>query len=184
MTILLEQLGAPRETKGATLAGANWRPLRPDANHGLRESTFSSNTSLIDASGPVLIASGRDVEMSRSAWFFKVAHHISDLARLSEGWDSYGAQPLNVRAAQSTLEFLSSVSPVISQGPAVSLTPEGGLICEWRRERADLVVECDPDGELTFYWSDGGSGQEREGKWEGKVDSASLLVKLLWDVGR
>lgn len=179
MTILLEELGAPGETKGATLAGANWRPLGPEGIHNRRESTFSSSQYLIDVSGPVLIGQSRDVGISRNAWLLPVVQRISDLARLPEGWDSYGARPLRVRAAQSTLEFLSSVSPVTSQGPAVSLTPEGGLICEWRRGSVSLVVECDPDGELSFYWSDDASEQEREGK----VDTA-LLVKLLWDVGR
>ena len=183
MTVILEGMapGAAGRTTGATLEGARWVVVSPNSAYGLRQGAFSSSSKLIDASGPVRIVAIPDAQpLAASGWLEAAVHRISDLVELPENWDSYGGFPASAQAARAMLRFLSSLSKIVSDGPAISSTPEGGLACEWRRERAQLIVEFDDGGLLCFYWTDERTGEEVEG---GIRNSSSLLTHL-WSVAR
>jgi hypothetical protein len=129
------------------------------------------------ASREVLSPSGTEWEVQFDAhWLGAILRRISALSHLPRGWDSYGGERLQPGAVGSLLMLLTSFQHVIQTEPSVSLTTEGGLLCEWDGRDASLELTANPDGSTHVYFSEPLSGRE----WEGTVTECSLLEKWLW----
>jgi hypothetical protein len=93
--------------------------------------------------------------VQRPTWTTPVADEIERLACLPEGWDSYGARPLQFKAALLGVELLTGLCNGGIPRPHMSVTPDGGLQAEWSRDQRDVVLEITPDAEITASVVDG-----------------------------
>lgn len=126
----------------------------------------------------VLPAGGSGARGVRLAapWLPGIVRRISELMMRPEGWDSYGAQPLNPDAIMPFARLVLEFGSVIQQPPRLSLTSEGGLLSEWGDDQVSLEFESYGDRPARVYYLDSASGQE----WEGPASECVLLEKWMW----
>jgi hypothetical protein len=74
----------------------------------------------------------------------KVRARLKELLDLSEGWDSYGADPIDPRAVDGAWRVLE----VLEQEPAVIPCVDGGVQLEWHRAMIDLEIRITPTGDI------------------------------------
>lgn len=109
-------------------------------------------------------------------WLPNVYRRIDQLARRSEGWDSYGGNALNADAAETLLDLVLRLNFAIQSEPTVSLTGEGGLVAEWSGPQASLELLVNPEAETSVYYHDAAGNRE----WEMPVSQCNMLDKWLW----
>ena len=112
------------------------------------------------------------------AWLSDLQQQLGQLLQLSEGWDSYSAEPISRHAAWEVLRFLS-VAPAISPSPALVPVNDGSLQLEWHREQIDLEIRFCADGRIEAFFEDLQTGDEweREG-WGALSDIQRTLYRL------
>lgn len=72
-----------------------------------------------------------------------------------EGWNGYGAKPLNPDAYQNAKLFLEAL-PTTAPSPEVSADPDGDVALDWIfGHRKALTVSIGPTGRCTFAWMRG-----------------------------
>jgi hypothetical protein len=135
-----------------------------------RSSAVATSHEVLPASG-----SARDVAFV-PPWLPDVARRIIELSRRRDGWDSYGARGLQEGAVEPVIRLLVDLGSVIQSPPSVSLTVDGGLVCEWNSGGASLEFTSSPTGESRIYYCEELSGRE----WEGPAAESVWLEKWLW----
>ena len=108
-------------------------------------------------------------------WLGDVLHRIEELSHRTEGWDSYGGEPLSEDAANALLATLLRLSPFIQSKPAISLSNEGGLVAEWESSQSSLELVA-TGREVSVYYSEEASNRE----WEMPAAQCQQLDKWLW----
>ena len=79
---------------------------------------------------------------------------IRDEARV-EGWNGYGARPLNPDAYQNAKLFLAALPPT-APVPEVSADPDGDVALDWIfGPQKALSISIGPTGRCTFAWMRG-----------------------------
>jgi hypothetical protein len=109
------------------------------------------------------------------SWLPAALRRIVDLSYRPEGWDSYDAAALKPHAITGAIELFAEYGLRIQTDPAISLTPDGGLLLEWENDEASLEYSVSSSGSGSVYYSDN-SGRE----WDGPVNDCTLLEKWLW----
>lgn len=111
-------------------------------------------------------------------WARTLEDRLSKLLYLRPDWDSYGAQPIQAKAADQAVTLLLGVMNDRSPTPSVVPTSAGGVQLEWHVQEIDLEIEINPAGNVTAFSRDGRSGIE----WEDLLPNA--LPRLRESISR
>jgi len=88
---------------------------------------------------------------------------FADLLKLPANWDSYGAERVDPRIAESALDFLESLANHLPlRRPELHPTRSGGVLITWRAGSAELEVELLSPDAGSFVFEDSSSGEEAE----------------------
>lgn len=109
-------------------------------------------------------------------WAATVERRVRELSTLREGWDSYGATPLTPKAVAMVSMALMEIDPYIQRPPQVSMTVDGGLLCEWESAEASLGLTVTGDGRIEVYYCEASTGRE----FEGPVADLEAIGKFFW----
>lgn len=109
------------------------------------------------------------------AWIGDVLRRIEELSQRTEGWDSYGGEPLSEDAANALLDILLTLSPFIQSEPTVSLSNEGGLVAEWESSQSSLELVATGSSVGVYYCEEAGSRE-----WDMPAAQCQQLDKWLW----
>jgi hypothetical protein len=90
-------------------------------------------------------------EVAMSAWFADVGDQLANLSRLTLGWDSYRALPLDRERAEAAMSFLVSFLERDSEPPSLIPLADGGLQLEWHSGGVDVEVAFPRDEEPEVY---------------------------------
>ncbi len=101
-------------------------------------------------------------EGDEPAWFRKLVEDVTALLQLPEGWNSYAARPIDVRATDATLGLLSATMQPNTPGPAVVPMSRGDIQLEWHLGGMDIEVVVPAQGPARVWYEDVRSGVERE----------------------
>jgi len=110
-------------------------------------------------------------------WLYAILHRLQALGSMPENWDSYGGSPTTFDATFAALRFMAEFLSEQSKEPTIVPATSGGVQLEWHRLAGDLEVAFGPDGTMSAYFVDAGSGDE----WEmeaGKIDSRQLAAAV------
>lgn len=73
-------------------------------------------------------------------WQIEVQKSLFDFAKLSEGWDSYGAPPIGWQAGLFALSVLNDFMRPRTPIPQVVPSTAGGIQLEWHQKGVDLEL--------------------------------------------
>ena len=93
---------------------------------------------------------------SRS-WLNAIKSKILKLRDLKAGWDSYGANPVDIDSIETAIQLVCELAAVTGIcEPAVSATPSGhaALTWSWKSGTRELEIEMLPTGKLQYCFSD------------------------------
>lgn len=110
------------------------------------------------------------------AWAEGVWSRVAELSALPRGWDSYGALPIQRAAVVSLRDSLDAVRSSVNSAPSISMSTDGGLICEWDGPEQAVTLNIDGMGVVSVHHEDMTSGSE----WEGPFDEVEDLEKKVW----
>ena len=94
-------------------------------------------------------------------WLRSAQRKISELAQLSENWDSYGSRSIQRPAIEQAAEVLACLSNLDLSDPQIFPVPGGGIQLEFRQDSRELEIEILPDGSIEFLMVE--DGKMREG---------------------
>jgi hypothetical protein len=80
---------------------------------------------------------------------------LSYLLSLPEGWDSYGAQPVQRDLAERALDVIRLLLEARVPEPSIVPTPMGGIQLEWHVNDMDFEVTVESQFALEFYFHHG-----------------------------
>lgn len=145
-----------------------WRRFGHRAGVRLPTSAMSAREIL-----PVSSSNATDIV---PAWAASLQQRIVQLARRSDGWDSYGARALQRSAIIEFYDVLDYLAHAVQSEPIVSLTTEGGLVASWENAQGCLEITVDPGQIPLISYEDAVKGTE----WDGPLRACSLVEKWLW----
>lgn len=94
-------------------------------------------------------------------WYRPIVARITDLLRLRDNWDSYGASAPSLSAAQAMLDVLNSVMSTKTPAPFIAPSPDGHFQAEWHIHGIDLEVEVMSPTKIEVFYV-GPDGQWHE----------------------
>jgi hypothetical protein len=153
-----------RRTVVGTEKRMKYVPLRRDAWNALSARDVRS-------AEPVVVRASSSEEWAPHMW-----SRVVELSTLPRGWDSYGALPLQQAAIEALRDTIAELSDSINSAPALSLTTDGGLHCEWIGAEHSVTLTIDGSGAVSVLHEHAPSGVE----WEGPLDEALDLEKKVW----
>jgi hypothetical protein len=109
------------------------------------------------------------------AWLGDVHRRIEELSQRTEGWDSYGGEPLSEDSANALLAVLRLLSPFIQSEPVISLGNDGGLVAEWESSQSSLELVA-TGSKVGVYYCEEATNQE----WDMPALQCQQLDKWLW----
>ena len=83
-----------------------------------------------------------------------ISQRIDELRELPADWDSYGAEPVADKAAETAMDVLTGFCLDGVMMPTIVPTSSGGLQAEWHIADADLEIEFCPDGRMNLVFED------------------------------
>jgi hypothetical protein len=175
MSIDLEDRPASSEA----LSDAQWRPrgTRPP-----RSGRFGSRTDITSAPRLVSIPFGHDALVFSEpppAWSRDLLAGISKLGELEEGWDSYGARPVDPNCAVAAVGLLFFLLGPNTPKPYIVPTNRGGLQFEWHRNGIDLEIEIRSPSRLQVTFQDERTEEETELALTGNLRPLLRLMERL-----
>ena len=94
---------------------------------------------------------------------------LRPLERLRDGWDSYGARPIDPQTLGRARDFLLDlVTQVGRDRPHVFIAPtvQGGISLEWQSGPKELSVRFTPtEWVIDAFWANDETGTEQEFRW-------------------
>lgn len=106
-------------------------------------------------------------------WLSPIASRLVTVINLPEGWDSYGAQQVDVSMLPATINLLANIMRETTLMPAIVPTQRGGIQLEWHARGIDLEVEVLSQGHFAVLYEN-----EKEGvEWEREFSSDLTLLK-------
>jgi hypothetical protein len=114
-------------------------------------------------------------------WFKEAIDRISELARLQEGWDSYGATRVTNAAISQARFLLSNLDVEDLPRPHIAALSDGGVGFHWRIADRDLEIEIEPNGAMHYLTTIVGEepGDAEDAKFPSDVQTA-----LNWTIRR
>jgi hypothetical protein len=113
-------------------------------------------------------------------WVSEATERLNHLLTLPYGWDGFGAEPVRLRTAQSTLELLKKVLWRDAPLPQFAATVDGGIQLEWYRPSLLVSITVERGQRPNLYFRD----NESEVSWEGVLGQEPVnLDKLLAHIG-
>ena len=114
-------------------------------------------------------------------------HRLAEMAALPQGWDSYDADPPSPVALATARGLLLHVVRRLGARAGDRVKPfavapfDGGVQLEWRATHAEIEIDVDAEGDLSYLYVDNGSAERRfeEGEgldWRAAID---LVAKVL-----
>jgi len=101
---------------------------------------------------------------------------LENLRALPLNWDSYGGQPMSLRALQATRQLAEFLALEGWPWPVLVPRADGGIALEWDAPRAELVIELtatdDPLRDATALFADDESGDQ----WEDRLATAERRI--------
>lgn len=80
-----------------------------------------------------------------------ITAELDALKNLREGWDTYGAPPINHEVIDYALRVYAHAAIQTSRVPSVVPTVAGGVQFEWHSSRADVEIEIVSAGEIDVF---------------------------------
>lgn len=92
--------------------------------------------------------SATHLTISRDSIILTVTEKILEFADLESDWDSYGAQPISLKAVQKAIKLISNIADQFYNTKGEKIRPfdiaprsDGGVQFEWRSAKGSLEVE-------------------------------------------
>jgi hypothetical protein len=90
---------------------------------------------------------------------------LAELAGLEEGWDGYGARPIDRRALVVAAAVLKNTARTGMGAPEIFPVPTGGVQLEWVIGTMELEFEIEPGGaSAVFVGDDSSTGRRFDGE--------------------
>ena len=145
-------------------------------------SALARQTSGITTSVPISEAIAKPERIARSStpvlsnfpepnWLDSVAHQITNIIELSEGWDGFRAGPIRRDVIDFAIHVLSEIMSRNTPAPHITPMSHEGLMIEWHENDIDLEVEIERPAHLWVSYQD-----ERENIDEEKPISSDLSM--------
>jgi hypothetical protein len=83
-------------------------------------------------------------------WLHSAQQKISELAQLSENWDSYGSRPVQQPAIEQAADLVACLSKLDLPDPQIFPVPGGGIQLELQEGQRELELEIMPDGSIEY----------------------------------
>ncbi len=159
----------PMRPSQRLLSESEWRPT-PSA------STLDPQSTL---SGALMRRVRRMAGRSNVSWMPAIQGRLQELLLLSNGWDTYGAPPIDRWTAAYASSLLEVLAEEWTLPPNVMPSTNAGVILEWLRPNVVVRITVDPSNELDLYYSDARVGFT----WEGPLtEEAPDLSEALYRV--
>ncbi len=114
-------------------------------------------------------------------WCRPIVRNLAEILALPEGWNSYGAKPVNLYAAVDAIGVLSTIMPLDGPLPQVVPTSPGGVQLEWHKGGVDLEIVIKPSNPIHVSFED----QRNKASWEGDLGAdRSQLKNILQELAR
>lgn len=110
-----------------------------------------------------------------SSWITPALRTFNRLLNLPAGWDSYGANRIEIGSIEQALQILDRLMTENTPAPSIVPTADGGVQLEWHTHTVDLEIVVSPDRKPAFTFDDCISGQEHSGP---VLDDWGLLKSL------
>lgn len=112
-------------------------------------------------------------------WAVSVLGRLSDLLRLKDNWDSYGASTPSVTSAVELFKVLYAIASPDTPTPSIVPTPMGHFQAEWHQNGADLEVEVVKPTKILVSYSDATDA------WDDELTiDMTRLVQVIRRIGR
>jgi len=154
---LLERTGSSE-----ALSDLQWQPRQAGQSAGRQLGSYTDVTSVARVEAMPFGQHALVFEQPIPQWSHGLLMKISELGELEEGWDSYGARPVDPRCAAATAEFVLNLLDGNTPKPAIVPTARGGIQLEWHRAGADLEIEIESPAKFHVFFEDEQTGEERE----------------------
>lgn len=82
-----------------------------------------------------------EFENQPPSWLLPLILKVCELGNLAADWNSYGAKPVDVETAASSIMLLASVLTDRDPVPSVVPTSRGGVMLEWHIGGVDLEID-------------------------------------------
>jgi hypothetical protein len=125
----------------------------------LDSSELPKEPALDSAQGPTIEHQSPQLVETTNRTLQKVLNELDEVRSeaSSEGWDGYGARPINPDSYDFAARFLKAL-PASAPLPEVGADNEGEVSLDWLfGERKALTVAIGPTGRCTFAWMNGKS---------------------------
>lgn len=114
-------------------------------------------------------------------WLMPTTESLVGLLSLGQGWNSYGARPVDPLKVVAALELLAQVMSDSAPAPTVVPTSRGGVQLEWHTLGIDLEVEVQSPQRFQVSFEDSRSNVE----WEGELTlDMTPLAKFISSLSR
>jgi hypothetical protein len=133
------------------------------------------------------ISSGTPVNDRLEELLQPTLHRLEEMAALPQGWDSYGADPPSPAAVATARDLVLLVGGQLGTLAGDRVKPfavvpfDGGVQLEWRGAHAEVEIDVEAAGEMSYLYVDKSPGGRRfeEGKidgWRAAIDLASRVI--------
>jgi hypothetical protein len=114
-------------------------------------------------------------------------HRLVEMAALPRGWDSYGADspsPAAIATAGGVIRRVAEQlgAPAGDRVKPFAVAPfDGGVQLEWREAHAEVEIDVNADGEMSYLYVDKGLAERRfeEGELDGWRAAIDLIAQVL-----
>lgn len=138
-----------------------------DIERGAPRAWLSSTTLALSASEVVPRISEVTEALVRTLELTGLQIKLQELGELREGWDSYGAPPIDRFVLEAVARFLEQLPWDQVRPPHIVPTSRGGVALEWHRPGLEFSIEVEPTAESkaaawAFFADDAGDTWEEE----------------------
>lgn len=161
------------ESPTTMLSERDW--YSPAASNG--DASVSTTTQVIVPARPPRRARAVDVVayLAQEARWRSVVADVRGLLELPPDWDSYGGEPVDLKAAHEALRLLRMLIISGVQPPLLDPSSEGGVRMEWYRGGLELIIEIPPDDPPTLFFRE----LQTNEIWEGLLTDEDLPLGQL-----
>jgi hypothetical protein len=113
------------------------------------------------------------------SWAKPVLNSLSERWGVGYAWDSYHAQPTDIRHAVKLLNYLSNLLKCSAPPPIITPLADGGVQAEWHVDNKDFEIVV-PAHELSrYYFYNAATTHEEEGPLEANRQHVQEIIETL-----
>ncbi|GEM_PF-6940527 len=136
---------------------------------------------------PILTVARGDLAARLKPLVRTALRRLAEMATLEHDWDSYGADPPSAVAVTTASSFLLHVVEQLGELAGERVKPfavapfDGGVQLEWRGSQAEVEIDVDSAGELSYVYVDKGLAERHFEEGDG-VDwptAIDLVARVL-----